>query len=381
MFVEVVLFCIAIALLFGYWNVNQIYTIWLKCNIPFERAQFPYGNIKDLGKTMHIFELTNNLYKRMKTQAALAGFHVFTNAAVVITDLDIVKKILVTDSNLFMDRGMYVNLRDDPLSGNLLNLDGPKYKAIHSKMMPQFSTEKIKLMFQSMELLADRLSNHFSDSLEGRPTDMNLKDVFARYSSDVMGTIFLGTNCNSLEDKNTELLDISKKYLVKGRERGLKHFFRNTFTETAKYLKMTETPKLVSDFFMRTIKSSIDNREKTKTKTNDLVDLLIQLKNAGEVNESTDEKSGCITADEANATACQFYVAGFETISTTLALCIYEMSKTREIQEILRKHITQVFKHKIDKPSYDTINEIPYLDQVINGEYCVMYSCFGLIIF
>lgn len=368
MFVEVVLFCIVIALLFGYWNVNQIYTIWLKCNIPFEKAQFPYGNIKDVGKSMHIYQLTNNLYKQMKKQAPLAGFHVFTNAAVIVTDLDVVNKILVTDSNLFMDRGMYVNVNDDPLSGNLFNLDGPKYKAIHSKLMPLFSLEKIKMMFESVEQLADRLSNYFADCLEGRAMDLNLQNVLARYSTDVMGTIFLGTDCNSLTDENAELLKISKKYLVKGRERGLKHFFRNTFQETAKHLKMTETPKLVSDFFMSTVRSSVDNREKTKTMKNDLIDLLIQLKNAGELNESSDEKSGCITVDEASATAFILYVAGYETISTTLSLCLWELCKTREIQEILRKHITQVFQHNSDKPNYDTINEIPYLDQVINGE-------------
>lgn len=366
MFVEVVLFCIAIALLFGYWNVNQIYTIWLKCNIPFEKARFPYGNIKDVGKTMNIFELTNNLYKRMKKQAPLAGFHVFTNAAVVITDLDVVKKILVTDSNLFMDRGMYVNY-DDPCSGNLFNLDGPKYKAIHDKLMPLFSSENIKTMFQSMERLADRLTKHFSDATEGQPLDLNLQDIMARYSTDVMGTIFLGTDCNSLNTENVELQSISKKYLVKGRERGLKHFFRNTFQESAIRLKMTETPKLVSDFFMRTVKSSIDNREQTQTKCNDLIDLLMQLKSAGLMNANSVDKSGCITVDEASASAILFYVAGFETISTTLSLCIYEMSKTRDIQEILRKHITQAFQHSSDKPNYDTINEIPYLDQVING--------------
>lgn len=365
MFVEVVLFCIVIALLFGYWNVNQIYTIWLKNNIPFEKAQFPYGNIKDVGTTKNIFELTNNLYQRMKKQAPLAGFHVFTNAAVVITDLDVVNKILVTDSHLFMDRGMYVN--DGPLSANLFNLDGPKYKAIHSKVMPLFSSEKAKMMFHSVEQLADRLTNYFSDCLEGRAMDMNLQDVFSRYSTDVMGTLFLGTDCNSLQNEKAELSLYSKKYLVKGRERGLKHFFRNTYQATAKQLKMMEIPESVSEFFMRTVKSSIDTRGKTNTKVTDLIDLLIQLKNAGELNESSDEKSGSITVDEAIATAFVLYVAGYETTLTTLTFCLYEMSKTREIQETLRRHIMQVFQHNNDKSNYDTINDIPYLDQVING--------------
>ncbi len=370
MFVEVALFCIAIALLFGYWNVNQIYAIWIKCNIPFEKAQFPYGNIKDVGKTTHLFELTRNLYQKMKKEAPLAGFHVLTNAAVVVTDLDIVKKVLVTDSNLFMDRGMYINLEKDPLSGHIFNLDGPKYKAIHSKLMPLFSPEKIKLMFQTMEVLAERLSNHFADIIDG-PTDCNFKDILSRYSVDVMGTMFLGIDCNSLNNENGELEKMSKKYLIKGRERGLKHFFRNTFQETAQRLNMTETPKPVSDFFISTLKASIENREKTRAKANDLIDLLLQLNSASETNEKLDGKlSGCITDDEVIAQGYYFYTAGFETISTTLSLCLYELCKTRELQEILRREIFQVFQHSSEKANCDTINNIPYLDQVINGAYC-----------
>lgn len=367
MFIEVALFCIAIALLFGYWNVNQIYTIWLKCNIPFVRAQFPYGNIRDVGEKVHIFELTNNLYKKMKKEAPVAGFHVLTNAAVVVTDLDIVKKILVSDSNLFMDRGMYVNASEDPLSCNMYNLDGAKYEAVHSKLMPLFSPEKIKLMFESMELLANRLSNHLFEAIDGEPTDLNVQYILCRYSADVMGTIFLGIDCNSLNDEDAELLKISRKYLARGREKGLKHFFRNTFQETAKRLNMTETPKPLSDFFTQTIKTSIENREKSKIERNDLIDLLMNLKNAGEMNTNAYEKSGCITVDEAIAQAYYFYVAGFETMSTTLSLCLYEMSKGRDVQESLRRQIFQVFNHSSEKPTSDTIHEIPLLDQVING--------------
>lgn len=367
MFVEIIMFCIAITLLLCYWNVNQIYTIWLKCNIPFEKGQFPYGNIKDVGKTMHIYEFATNLYKRLKNQSPLAGFHVLTNAAVVVTDLDIVKQILVTDSSLFVDRGMYVNLRDDPLSGSIFNLDGPKHMALRGQLMTTFSSEKIKFMLLSTERIADRLNNYLSDCLNGKALDLDLQDILARYTADVMGTVFLGINCNSFKDESVELRSICKNFLGKGRERGLTYFFRNTFQETARRLKMIETPKVVSDFFIRTVKAAIENREKTKIAQNDLIDLLIKLKNTEEVNENSEEKSGCITIEEAVSQAYMFYTAGFETTTTTLSLCLYEICKNREIQEILRKHINEVLEHNHDKPQYDTLNKFTYLDQVING--------------
>lgn len=359
--------CIAIALLWCYWNVNQIYSIWLKCNIPFEKGQFPYGNIKDVGKTMHIYEFTTNLYKRMKNQSPLAGFHVLTNAAVVVNDLDTIKQILVTDSNLFMNRGMYVNLRDDPLSGNLFNLDGPKYQALHNKLIPAFTSDKMKLMFLHMERMADLLSNHLSDCLKGSALDLDLQDILSRYTTDVMGKIFLGINNNSFKDENLELRNIGKKYLGKGRERELKHFFRKTFQETAKQMKLTETPKEVTDFFIRTVSATINNREKTNTQQNDLIDLLIHLKNTDELNENSNEKSGAITIDEAVAQAYIFYLSGFETVTTTLSFCLYEICKNREYQEILRQHISKVFQHNNEKPIYDMLSELKYLDQVING--------------
>lgn len=369
MFVEILMFCIAITLLLCYWNVNQIYTVWLRCNIPFEKGQFPYGNIKDVGKTINIYEFATNLYKRMKKESPLAGFHVLTNAAVVVTDLDIVKQILVTDSNLFMDRGMYVNLRDDPLSGCVFNLDGPKHIALRNQLLPMFSSDKIKSMLFTSERISDRLSNYLSDCLKGKALDLNLQDILVRYTADVMSSIFLGINCNSFKDESVELRNICKANLGKGRERGLAYFFRNTFQETAKRLKITETPKLVSDFFMRTVKATIANREKTKIAQNDFIDLLIELKNTGEVNENSEGKTGCITIDEAVAQAYMFYAAGFETTTTTLSLCLYEITKAREIQELLRKHVCEVFERNSDKLQCDLLNKLPYLDQVINGAY------------
>lgn len=58
---------------------------------------------------------------------------------------------------------------------------------------------------------------------------------------------------------------------------------------------------------------------------------------------------------------------GFETSSTTMTMALYELAYRHEIQDKLRKEIDEVIKSHDDKITYQALNEMPYLDQVING--------------
>ena len=69
------------------------------------------------------------------------------------------------------------------------------------------------------------------------------------------------------------------------------------------------------------------------------------------------------------AQAFVFFIAGFETSSTTMTFCLYEMACNPDIQSRLREEIDAVLSKYDGKITYEAINEIDYLDKVINGEY------------
>ena len=71
---------------------------------------------------------------------------------------------------------------------------------------------------------------------------------------------------------------------------------------------------------------------------------------------------------EAAAQAYVFYLAGFETSSTTATFCLYELAQHQDIQNKVRKEIqTQIEKH--GDLTYDAVNDMTYLHKVVSGMY------------
>lgn len=73
-----------------------------------------------------------------------------------------------------------------------------------------------------------------------------------------------------------------------------------------------------------------------------------------------------MTVDEVLAQSVIFLIAGYETSSTTLGFVCYSLATNADIQEKLQKEIDSVWDDESKMPSYETVNELPYLDMVIS---------------
>jgi len=109
------------------------------------------------------------------------------------------------------------------------------------------------------------------------------------------------------------------------------------------------------------------------------IQLLIQLKNKGivntekQVNGVTKPDNGrdvALTMTELAAQAFVFFVAGFETSSTTMSFCLYELALNPDIQERVQKEVDTVVKKYENEVTYEAIQEMEYLDNVICGKLC-----------
>lgn len=75
----------------------------------------------------------------------------------------------------------------------------------------------------------------------------------------------------------------------------------------------------------------------------------------------------CLTINEMVAQCFVFFIAGFETSATTMAFALYELSKHLNIQKKVREEIDRVLRKHNDAVTYDSISEMKYLRQVIDG--------------
>lgn len=75
-----------------------------------------------------------------------------------------------------------------------------------------------------------------------------------------------------------------------------------------------------------------------------------------------------LTVEQMAAQTFVFFVAGFETASSLMSFCLYELAHHQDIQEKLYLDIKEVAEKYDGKITYQSLMEIPFLDQVINGK-------------
>jgi len=131
-----------------------------------------------------------------------------------------------------------------------------------------------------------------------------------------------------------------------------------SYKEFARTIGMKLTRDDVSEFFLKVVKETVEYREKNNIERNDFMDLLLKLKKEGLENG--------LTINEIAAQVFLFFLAGFETSSTAMTFCVYELAINKDVQEKTRQEIRSVLKKHDGKFTYEAMMEMTYLDQVIN---------------
>jgi cytochrome P450 family 6 len=74
-----------------------------------------------------------------------------------------------------------------------------------------------------------------------------------------------------------------------------------------------------------------------------------------------------LTDDDITAQAVVFFVAGFETSSTTLSYAMMEMARLPSVQQKARENIKEILARHDGTMSYQALQEMHYLDWIIDG--------------
>ncbi|XP_053670573.1 probable cytochrome P450 6a14 [Anopheles nili] len=357
-----------------YYYVRRRYRYWSDRGVPQLDATMPFGNMKGVGKERSLNEMLDEAYWKFRGKSPVTGLYFLTNPILLVTDPELTKRILVKDFHHFHDRGIYVNERDDPLSGHLFSIGGERWRYLRNKLSPTFTSGKMKCMFTTICEIGDELVASFDKHIErGEPIDIKL--LCQCFTCDVVGSCAFGLQCNSLQNGGSKLLEIGDKVFRQSPLRLIYSIAISAFPRLSRALHLPALPGEVSSFFMPLVRSTVEHREQNAIERADFLNLLIQLKTRGTVDADveTDEK---LTLDEVAAQAFVFFFAGFETSSTTLSFALFLLASHPDVQDRCREEIVQKLTSHDGAITYDALKEMTYLDQVIN-ETLRMYPPVG----
>lgn len=135
-----------------YLYFKHIYGYWKKQNIPHVPAEVPFGNLKDfIFQKKSIPDIVTDVYNKLKTTGSpYFGMFFFWKPNLVLVDPELVKLVMLKEFQSFSSRPFHADTKNDPLTGNLLNLNGDEWKFMRSKLTPTFTSGKMKMMFQTI---------------------------------------------------------------------------------------------------------------------------------------------------------------------------------------------------------------------------------------
>ncbi|XP_060529205.1 cytochrome P450 6a2-like isoform X2 [Cylas formicarius] len=347
-------------------------TYWRRLGITQIDPPFFFGNFKEsIKQRKSFFNIYIELYNELKRKGAKhAGLYFFFRPTWTVLDPELIKNILVKDFDYFMSHGTYVNEVLEPLTGNLFNLEGPKWRSLRSKLSPTFTSSQMKMMFQTIASCAPELREIMNDHAENDKI-VNIKEVLSRFTMDVIGNCAFGIDCNTMNNPNNDFSLYGNRIF----ERNSSVIIRRAFSQILpksmiNALGIRIGNQDVAKFFMDMVKENAAHREKNNVFRKDFFHLLLQLKNKGRITDEETVINGtrnesALNINEVAAQCFVFFGAGFETSSTTMAFALYEIANSEEIQEKARMEIIDVIKKNDNQITYEGIMQMSYLEKIV----------------
>ncbi|KAJ9577527.1 hypothetical protein L9F63_005900 [Diploptera punctata] len=368
-----------LALLAFYAYFNVIYSYWKKRGVKNPKPLPPFGNFTKSLFFSNIGLQITDFYKELDGEK-YGGLYSFNRPALLLRDPELIKEVMVKDFGRFYGRGFPSNEDIEPLQGHLFSLSGSKWRNLRVKLTPTFTSGKMKMMFPTMVQTGKELQEYLKTPADKQEV-LEVKDILARYSTDIIASCAFGIKCNCLKEPNSEFREWGRKIFqpsLKGRLLGIINFLVPSFMRA---FKLHVFPEDVSKYFRSMVKDTVEYREANNIHRNDFMQLMIQLKNKTLgieeddplIKMPTEESNGLksnapfeVTMDVIAAQAFVFFAAGFETSSTTMTFCLYELACNPDIQARVRKEIDSMLKKHDGQVTYEGVLEMEYLDKVVN---------------
>ncbi|XP_015177200.1 PREDICTED: cytochrome P450 9e2-like [Polistes dominula] len=336
------------------------YNYFKKLGIPYIKSWPILGSLAPVFLILKpMAELLVNMYNQYP-DAKYIGIFESSNPVLLIRDPELIKTIAVKSFDNFPEHRSFVDEVQDPLFGrNLFSLRGDRWKEARMMLSPTFTLSKLKGMFKLMnECGAD-----FTDYLYKMPENkkmIELKDVFTRYTNDVIATCAFGISINSMKHPENEFYLIGREATHFGPLRTIEFMFARAFPLLSRLLNIKFVSDKVANYFENIVKDVIDTRDRNNIVRSDMIQLMI------EARDKRAEMGQELPLIDIVAQAFGFFFGGFDSVSSAMCFTCHEICINSDIQKKLQKDIDEIIEKTHGNPTYDDINNMHYLGAVIN---------------
>jgi len=328
-----------------------------KYGIPYKPPIPLLGNLGlSILRLRPITETVKDIYN-VHSKAKYVGMFDMTVPIIMIRDLELIKSITLKHFDMFTDHRSLVDENQDKLFGkNLFSLRGEKWRQIRALLSPAFTSSKMKNMFKLMSDCGADFGNYLAQ-LPPEQRTMQTKDVFTRYTNDVIATCAFGIKVDSMRNPENEFYVYGKEATTFNTISIIKLYTFRSLPWLARLINLKFIRQKIADFFRNLVETTIKTRDENHIVRPDMLQLMME-------NRGKEDKAE-LTIDDMVAQAFIFFFGGFDSTSSLMCFAAHEIAVNQDIHEKLQKEIDQVLEETNGQVSYEAINGMEYLDAVI----------------
>lgn len=242
----------------------------------------------------HIAVHHRDIYR--STTEPFIGIYGVLRPILFVRDPKLIRNILIKDFAHFSDRAGYCNEKRDPLSGNLFQLPGERWRNLRRFLTPAFSSGKLKSMFSTLVNCGMAVENYLENAVK-KDELIDIRELTANMTTNVIASVGFGISVDSINNPLSDFRKFGRKIFEPSLRSGIRGAIFFAAPELMKYLPIKALDADIEDFIFQVVKQNLEYREQQNVTRKDFFQLLVQLRNKGCV-QLDDQWETVIKTDE-----------------------------------------------------------------------------------
>ncbi|CAF1100675.1 unnamed protein product [Rotaria sp. Silwood1] len=371
-------------------GIFAYYVYNLRTNNIFRRLGIPGpAPIPLLGEMFNVIRkgVKTNDIELVKKYGKIIGVFEGTAPIILLSDPDLLRNVLIKDSNVFINRRIIQDI-SGPFEYGLTLLKDEQWKNARSIVSPTFSTAKLKAMHGLMNEISDMYNNRLLEYADKQEM-FNITTINGQYTLDNIASCLFGVETNSLQNENATLINHLKKFFNIDLT-NIYIYITFILPRLASYLGKKGYSMLPSDavnYITNLVNQILARRRQHLERRNDFIQMMVdheeEVKEDEQIIQSTEKEEQqkqqwgtlkkTLNDKEIFSQALVFLVAGYETTSVLMSFFFYIMATEPVVQEKVYEEIRQELGD--DEVTHEKLSQLHYLDMTIN-ETLRMYPPF-----
>uniref|UniRef100_A0A336MPB9 CSON014835 protein n=1 Tax=Culicoides sonorensis TaxID=179676 RepID=A0A336MPB9_CULSO len=304
------------------------------------------------------FDYYERIYKQFPTEKFFGAFD-FLKPVYVIRDVELCRKVMITNFDHFVNRRLTIDVNTDPVAGRFIGfVKNESWRKLRAITSPAFTGNKMKfivsLLNESMQKITKNLGVKIKLS-EKKCFRYNGYDFYTRCCTNLIANTTFGLEVNAVDEENDEFYLMGKRLTDLRKDFFLRAILFQVSPTLAKVLNISLFDREATEYLKRIAKETIDYRTKNNVKVPNFIQLFMDAD---------------LSFEEIIPECIAFFFGGIDSFSTLFQFISYELALNPDVQKRLQSEIDQI-QSQLGGSSieYESVQKLTYMDAVINETF------------